>query len=276
MTINIVVFLGSYLIFMVHGIPITAPSKDLPSSIHHARISLEELGGGYGGDMLFPNLPSKSMSRGVAYNQVNKWPSGIIPYDISAITNAEDLQMIENAMQHIMYDSGSPIANSESRNPCVRFRPKQASDATFLTIVYGEGCNAHAGYWANYPLKMTLQKDATATCFHSGIIQHELLHVLGFNHEHERPDRDNYVEINYGNIDSQWHYAFEKQTWGTTAVDLKTSYDYGSIMHYGENYFSNNVKPTIVPKQMNASIGNREKLSPTDVIEIRRFYECQS
>jgi hypothetical protein len=51
--------------------------------------------------------------------------------------------MIENAMQHIMYDSGSPIANSESRNPCVRFRPKQASDATFLTIVYGEGCNAH-------------------------------------------------------------------------------------------------------------------------------------
>jgi len=51
--------------------------------------------------------------------------------------------MIENAMQHIMYDSGSPIANSESRNPCVRFRPKQASDATCLTIVYGEGCNAH-------------------------------------------------------------------------------------------------------------------------------------
>jgi hypothetical protein len=51
--------------------------------------------------------------------------------------------MIENAMQHVMYDSGSPIANSASRNPCVYFRPKQASDATFVTIVYGQGCNAH-------------------------------------------------------------------------------------------------------------------------------------
>jgi hypothetical protein len=51
--------------------------------------------------------------------------------------------MIENAMQHVMYDTGSPITNSVSRNSCVHFRPKQASDATFLTIVYGEGCNAH-------------------------------------------------------------------------------------------------------------------------------------
>jgi len=35
--------------------------------------------------MLFPNVSSGSMSRGVAYNLANKWPSGIIPYDISAI-----------------------------------------------------------------------------------------------------------------------------------------------------------------------------------------------
>jgi len=35
--------------------------------------------------MLFPNVSSGSMSRGVAYNLANRWPSGIIPYDISAI-----------------------------------------------------------------------------------------------------------------------------------------------------------------------------------------------
>jgi hypothetical protein len=35
--------------------------------------------------MLFPNLPPGSISRGVAVNSVNKWPSGIIPYDISNI-----------------------------------------------------------------------------------------------------------------------------------------------------------------------------------------------
>jgi hypothetical protein len=72
------------------------------------------------------------------------------------------------------------------------------------------------------------------------------------------------------------HYAFEKQTWRTTAVDLKTSYDYSSIMHYGTTYFTKNGKSTIVLKQSNVSVGNRDKLSPTDVIEIRRFYGCQA
>jgi hypothetical protein len=58
--------------------------------------------------------------------------------------------MIENAMNHVMYDTGSPIANSEARKTCVYFRPKKASDDTFLTIVYGEGCSAHVSndsYW---------------------------------------------------------------------------------------------------------------------------------
>lgn len=37
-------------------------------------------------------------------------------------------------------------------------------------------------------------------CMERGIIQHELLHALGFYHEHTRSDRDQYVRINWENV----------------------------------------------------------------------------
>ena len=32
------------------------------------------------------------------------------------------------------------------------------------------------------------------------VVVHELMHALGFFHEHNRPDRDEHVYVNYTNI----------------------------------------------------------------------------
>lgn len=63
------------------------------------------------------------------------------------------------------------------------------------------------------------------------------MHLLGFFHEQSRTDRDEYVRINYENMGRQNWDQFEK--FGFDVItDLGTPYDYESIMHYGEYYYS--------------------------------------
>ena len=70
--------------------------------------------------------------------------------------------------------------------------------------------------------------------FHSqkGTIIHELAHAIGFHHEQTRPDRDDYVTINTGNIFDSVAYNFQK--FNTRVIpDWGVPYDYTSVMHYG-------------------------------------------
>ncbi|CAF0972711.1 unnamed protein product [Rotaria sordida] len=233
------------------------------------------LGGGFEGDMILPDGfdPTRtSNTKGVAIYGPRAWPNNIIPYDISLITNAAHRTMIQEAMNKVMRDTSTPIAGSTQRKQCITFRPKTSSDKVFVKIQYGTGCSASVGY-STGEKKMTL---ANPGCFYSGTIQHEFMHVLGFYHEQSRPDRDSYVTINQGNIESGHGHNFNKYTWGTTVLNQNSPYDYGSIMHYGANGFSSNGKPTITPKQPNTKIGQREKLSATDINEIRAYYGCSS
>ena len=37
-------------------------------------------------------------------------------------------------------------------------------------------------------------------CVDKGTVIHELMHAIGFEHEHQRPDRDQYVTIHTDNV----------------------------------------------------------------------------
>jgi bone morphogenetic protein 1 len=47
-------------------------------------------------------------------------------------------------------------------------------------------------------------------CDKFGIVVHELGHVVGFWHEHTRPDRDDYIKVVYENIQENQDYNFQK------------------------------------------------------------------
>uniref|UniRef100_A0A1I8BFX6 Metalloendopeptidase n=1 Tax=Meloidogyne hapla TaxID=6305 RepID=A0A1I8BFX6_MELHA len=62
-------------------------------------------------------------------------------------------------------------------------------------------------------------------------VAHEIMHTLGFHHEMQRSDRNEYVWINYDNqiIKSENNFGHKN------SENLETPYDYGSLMHYPPN-----------------------------------------
>ncbi|CAF4864307.1 unnamed protein product [Rotaria sp. Silwood1] len=261
LTAIIIVCLG----LSINGLPVENNDSKLLKDANP-----EFLGGGFEGDMFLP--PDFYQYRGAAIlGTPRRWPSNVIPYDMSAISDANDRNTITKAMNKLMYDVGTPVPDQTTRKVCVFFRPAQTGDKEVLKIQYGNGCSASIGYGSNYQKNLTLQQNG---CFHEGIIQHELTHVLGFFHEQSRPDRDSFITVHTENILTNLEHNFKKYAWGTELESQGFGYDYGSLMHYPPDAFSKNGKPTITPVKSNTVIGQRQKLSSIDIAEIRHYYKC--
>ena len=65
----------------------------------------------------------------------------------------------------------------------------------------------------------------------SSVITHEILHALGFFHEHSRADRDNSIVVNFSNIRLNKRHNFRKYTQDYTGTDFG-AFDFYSIMLY--------------------------------------------
>ncbi|KAF7658132.1 hypothetical protein LDENG_00017110, partial [Lucifuga dentata] len=107
---------------------------------------------------------------------------------------------------------------------CIRFIPRVMQKA-YISIEPRYGCISSLGRLGDRQV-VSLQRNG---CVRRDIVQHELMHALGFIHEHTRSDRDHYVQINWDNIREDNFEDFEL----INSNNLNTPYDYTSIMHYG-------------------------------------------
>jgi hypothetical protein len=103
-----------------------------------------------------------------------------------------------------------------------------------------------------------------------------LIHALGFDHEQNRPDRDEWVKINFKNVqDNEFNRDFRKLD-VTEFQDFGTPYDYESIMHYDSYAHAlNSSLVTIEAIKAPFEIKKNKILSDIDVLEIRKLYNCK-
>ncbi|HUQ07812.1 MAG TPA: M12 family metallopeptidase [Kofleriaceae bacterium] len=179
-----------------------------------------------------------------------RWPGGVIPYRYDAgITNSH------------RYNIDTAIAHWEANTP-FRFVAR-TTETDFVTFIVGDGngaCNSDVGRSGG---EQFLQVE---TC-DPPRVAHEIGHLVGFFHEHQRADRDQFVTVNFDNIDPDHignFYNFYQRVDGGDGTDAG-NYDYGSLMHYDAMAFSVNGKPTLVPTHAGVAIGQRIGLSRADI-----------
>ena len=142
------------------------------------------------------------------------------------------------------------LKNLQKRSKVIRFitshSPPSNKNVPYIHIQQTQGgCWSWIGRTRNANTGQVLSLDEDSSCVNSGTIQHEILHALGFLHEHTRNDRNSYVNIYPNNIDDDSKRNFWKDKNGDT---LGSDYDLGSVMHYGEKSSSKNGKKTMEAK----------------------------
>ncbi|XP_051919301.1 low choriolytic enzyme-like isoform X1 [Hippocampus zosterae] len=213
-------------------------------------------------------LVHTSVEDGIARNAVPctsagcKWPkignTVTVPYEISkAFTKSQRRTIIEALTE---FERGNHMT-------CIRFVKKTKEDVNYISFISGTGCWSYLGRQGNAQ-PISLQKNG---CVSKDIVQHEALHALGFHHEHVRSDRDEHVIINFENIISGFESNFEI----VQTNNLGTTYDFLSVMHYGEFDFSRNGRPTIVARDSAVTtFGTATEMSANDYERVNRLYDC--
>ncbi|KAK7474469.1 hypothetical protein BaRGS_00034291, partial [Batillaria attramentaria] len=153
---------------------------------------------------------------------------------------------------------------------CLNFSRANPDTVAKIVFFYGEGCSSDVGY-RGYE-GTTQYVEINFFCLEKSTVIHEIGHAIGWIHEHARPDRDDYVRVNYDKIPEMYHSQFD--TFDEELInDYGVQYDYRSIMHFGGDEPVPGSMETLDPMYQDI-IGKAEGLSYRDTKLANLMYDC--
>ncbi|XP_077546424.1 astacin-like metalloprotease toxin 5 [Haemaphysalis longicornis] len=231
-----------------------APSNQASAHWRHpGNVALENRGL-FEGDIVLPG--KSSGDRAAVTGKEELWTDGVVPYVIeSRLTRYKKL----------IRDSMNEIENKT----CVRFVERKR-EKDYVSLIRGSSCSSSVGRDGG-PQTLSLGSG----CFYKGTVLHELMHAIGFHHEHSRSDRDEHINVFTENIVPEDVEQFEKlEPWQNR---LLSPFDRNSIMLYGSEAFAR--APglyTLLAKDGSKFTEPYDKkgLSTSDARRIRKLYGC--
>ncbi len=189
-------------------------------------------------------------------NPIGKWKDGIIPYYLKGNFTDEEVEIIQTGMRD--WESVIDIRFIEVTPRAGAYNIRKTSENEWSSSVGENNSDCHMDFGSGGNV-------------YSHVI-HELGHALGLLHEHQRPDRDNFVTVFWENIIPSYKSNFEIKD-NPLITEENYSYDYNSIMHYPPKSFSiNGVSDTMTSVDSTKEINRLGIITDLDIEKATEIY----
>jgi len=206
----------------------------------------------------FPGSRHHIESVGVAYSQY-LWPKVGNVYQVPYIidTSSGNLTNLNAAISQF----------NSTFSGIIQFVPR-TSETDYVNFLFDANnlsgvCDAYEGRVGG---EQTVGGSGACTV---ATILHEMGHTIGVWHEQSRPDRDTFVNVNYGAVIKASRSNFDKLL---DNDQLLTLYDYASVMEYPAFSFTRNGIPAIETIPAGIPLSNPNGYSAADIDGISRLY----